>query len=168
MVDPAQLRTPYAALASLAALERSPAYAPDFRAIYAGQASLGPGQYGPSVAQLQALLAALGYFGPPTGSYCGNTEAAVHQFQSARSLAPGLVDARTLRSLEQAAQLSRQSAPRALTTAPTPEALRATPEGTLKAAVLESRERFERREAPIEETATGPLLLTAVPSTSCP
>ncbi len=136
MVEPAQLRTPYAALYSLAAIDRGQGYAPDFRAIYSGQACMGPGQYGPSVVQLQVLLAALGYFGQPSGNYCGLTEAAVHQFQGARTMPPGLVDARTLRSREQAVQLSRQSAPRALTTTPTPEMLRSAPEGTIKAALL--------------------------------
>ena len=153
MVEPAQLRTPYAALYSLAAIDRGQGYAPDFRAIYAGQACMGPGQYGPSVVQLQVLLAALGYFGQPSGNYCGLTESAVHQFQGARTMPPGFVDARTLRSLEQAVQMSRQSAPRAVTAAPTPEVLRSAPEGTIKAALLENRERFERREGPVEAAA---------------
>lgn len=128
----------------------------DLNALLAGNGTMGPGQYGPSVLFLQQLLLALAFRAPETGIYEQQTERAVAQFQATQSLPrTGTVDARTLRLLEAMGALPAAPASKKAATAPTIEDLRSAPAGTRKAAEL-TQAALYRQSAP-NAAAEAPL-----------
>lgn len=141
---------------SLASSDLPPGLRPavDLSALLEG-ATLGQGQYGPSVLYVQRLLLALALRAPESGVYEQQTARAVRQFQETQAMQPtGTVDARTLRLLEAMGLSPAAPAPRAAATTPSIEELRSQPAGTRKAAEL-AQAALYRQSAPAEAAATA-------------